>query len=45
MSRVARLNGQQETFEETGMRYRARELVYSSRAHSKWGASGPRRKI
>jgi ATP-dependent RNA helicase RhlE len=45
MSRVARLNGQQETFAQTGMKTAAPRLVYSSRRGGKWGPSRPRRKI
>jgi len=46
MSRVARLNGQHETFVETGMKTAAPKLVYSSRRRSsKWGPVRPRRKI
>jgi ATP-dependent RNA helicase RhlE len=46
VSRVARMNGQHETFEATGMKTAAPKLVYSSkRRNSKWGASRPRRKI
>jgi ATP-dependent RNA helicase RhlE len=46
MSRVARLNGQHETFVETGMKTAAPKLVYSSRRRgSKWGPTRPRRKI
>jgi len=45
MSRVARLNGQHETFASTGMRTAAPKLVYSSRRRGKWGTSRPRRKI
>jgi superfamily II DNA/RNA helicase len=46
MSRVARLNGQHETFAETGMKTAAPRLVYSSRRrNSKWGPVRPRRKI
>jgi superfamily II DNA/RNA helicase len=46
VSRVARLNGQHERFEETGMRVAAPRLVYSSRrGGSKWGPVRPRRKI
>ena len=46
MSRVARLNGQHETFAETGMKTAAPKLVYSSRRRgSKWGPVRPRRKI
>ena len=46
MSRVARLNGQHETFAETGMKTAAPKLVYSSRRRgSKWGPVRQRRKI
>ena len=46
MSRVARLNGQHETFAETGMKTAAPRLVYSSRRrNSKWGPVRPRLKI
>jgi superfamily II DNA/RNA helicase len=46
MSRVARLNGHHERFEETGMKTAAPRLVYSSRKRSsKWGPTRPRRKI
>jgi superfamily II DNA/RNA helicase len=45
MSRVARLNGQHETFASTGMRTAAPKLVYSSRRRGAWGTSRPRRKI
>ena len=45
MSRVARLNGQHETFVSTGMKTAAPRLVYSSRRGGKWGPSRPRRKI
>jgi superfamily II DNA/RNA helicase len=46
MSRVARLNGQHDTFVETGMTSAAPRLVYSSRrGNSKWGPVRPRRKI
>jgi superfamily II DNA/RNA helicase len=46
VSRVARLNGQMERFEETGMKVAAPKLVYSSRRRgSKWGAPTTRRKI
>jgi len=46
MSRVARLNGQHETFVETGMKTAAPKLVYSSRRRSsKWGPVRARRKI
>ena len=46
VSRVARLNGQTDKFEETGMKIAAPKLVYSSRGrNSKWGPVRPRRKI
>ena len=46
VSRVARLNGQSERFEQTGMRVAPPRVVYSSRRrNSKWGPSRPRRKI
>ncbi len=45
MSRVARLNGQHETFAETGMRTAPAKLVYSSRRRGAWGAKRPQRKI
>ena len=45
MSRVARLNGQQETFAQTGMRTAPAKLVYSSRRRGAWGAKRPQRKI
>jgi hypothetical protein len=46
MSRVARLNGQRESFEESGLKTAAPRLVYSSRRrNSKWGPTKPRRKI
>ncbi len=46
VSRVARLNGQTEKFERTGMKVAAPRVVYSSRRrNSKWGSSRPRRKI
>jgi superfamily II DNA/RNA helicase len=46
VSRVARLNGQQERFAETGMRVAPARVVYSGRRRgSKWGPSRPRRKI
>ena len=46
VSRVARLNGQSEKFEQTGMRVAAPRVVYSSRRrNSKWGPTRPRRKI
>jgi superfamily II DNA/RNA helicase len=46
VSRVARLHGQQEVWEQTGMRTAAPRLVYSSRRrNSRWGAPRQRRKI
>ena len=45
MSRVARLNGQHETFVSTGMKTGAPRLVYSSRGRGAWGSTRPRRKI
>ncbi len=46
VSRVARLNGHHDKWEETGMKTAAPKLVYSSkRRNSKWGPSRPRRKI
>ena len=45
MSRVARLNGQHETFVSTGMKTAAPRLVYSSRRRGKWGSRRPQRKI
>jgi len=46
VSRVARLNGHQERFEETGMRVAPPRVVYSGRRRgSKWGPTRPRRKI
>jgi superfamily II DNA/RNA helicase len=45
MSRVARLNGQHETFARTGMKTAAPRLVYSSRGRGAWGSRRPRRKI
>jgi superfamily II DNA/RNA helicase len=46
VSRVARLNGQQERFAETGMRSAAPRIVYSSRTRrSRWGAAGPRTRL
>jgi superfamily II DNA/RNA helicase len=46
VSRVARLHGQHERFEASGMRSAPPRLVYSSRRrNSKWGPSRPRRKI
>ena len=42
VSRVARLNGQHDKWEETGMTVAAPRLVYSSRKRgSKWGPVGP----
>ena len=45
MSRVARLNGQHDTFVSTGMKTAAPRLVYSSRGRGKWGSRRPQRKI
>ncbi len=46
VSRVARLNGHQERFAETGMRTAPPKLVYSGRGRgSKWGPTRARRKI
>ncbi len=46
VSRVARLNGHQERFEQTGMRTAPPKLVYSGRNRgSKWGPTRPKRKI
>jgi ATP-dependent RNA helicase RhlE len=46
VGRVARLNGQRERFEETGMRAAAPRLVYSGRRRgSKWGPARPRSKL
>jgi superfamily II DNA/RNA helicase len=46
VSRVARLNGQHDKWEETGMKVAAPRLVYSSRKRgSKWGPTRTRRKI
>jgi superfamily II DNA/RNA helicase len=46
VSRVARLNGQHESFAQTGMRVAPPRLVYSGRSRgSKWGAPRARRKI
>ncbi len=46
VSRVARLNGHAERFEQTGMRVAPPKLVYSGRRRgSKWGPTRPRRKI
>jgi superfamily II DNA/RNA helicase len=46
VSRVARLNGHHEKWEETGMKVAAPKLVYSGRKRgSKWGPTRARRKI
>jgi ATP-dependent RNA helicase RhlE len=46
VSRVARLNGQTDKWEETGMKVAAPKLIYSGRKRgSKWGPTRPRRKI
>jgi len=46
VSRVARLNGQSERFEETGMKVAPPKLLYTSRKRgSKWGPVRPQRKI
>ncbi|MBI4171510.1 MAG: hypothetical protein HY511_01995, partial [Actinobacteria bacterium] len=46
VGRVARLNGHEETYAETGMRSAPPKLVYASkRRNSKWGAPRQRRKI
>ena len=46
VSRVARLNGQTDKWEETGMKVAAPKLLYSGRKRgSKWGPTRPRRKI
>jgi superfamily II DNA/RNA helicase len=46
VSRVARLNGHHEKWEETGMKVAAPKLLYSGRKRgSKWGPTRPRRKI
>ena len=45
MSRVARLNGQHETFASTGMRTAAPKLVYTSRRRGGWGSATSRRKV
>ena len=42
MSRVARLNGQHETFASTGMRTAAPKLVYTSRRRGGWGSANSR---
>ena len=44
MSRVARLNGQHETFASTGMTSAAPRLVYSSRRRGGWGSARTRRR-
>jgi ATP-dependent RNA helicase RhlE len=44
MSRVARLNGQHETFAETGMKTAAPRLLYSSRRRGGWGSARTRRR-
>ncbi len=44
MSRVARLNGQHESFAETGMRTAAPKLVYTSRRRGGWGSARTRRR-
>ena len=46
VSRVARLNGHTDKWEETGMKVAAPKLLYSGRKRgSKWGPTRPRRKI
>jgi superfamily II DNA/RNA helicase len=46
VGRVARLNGQHERFEQTGMKAGAARVVYTSRRrNSRWGPTRPRRKI
>ena len=46
VGRVARLNGQHERFEQTGMKAGAPRVVYTSRRrNSRWGPTRPRRKI
>jgi superfamily II DNA/RNA helicase len=46
VSRVARLNGHHDAYEETGMTVAAPKLVYSSRKRgSKWGPVRSRRKV
>ena len=42
MSRVARLNGQHETFASTGMKTASPRLVYSSRRRGGWGSARAR---
>ena len=44
MSRVARLNGQHESFAGTGMRTAAPKLVYTSRRRGGWGSARTRRR-
>ncbi len=44
MSRVARLNGQHETFVSTGMKTAAPRLLYSSRRRGGWGSARTRRR-
>ena len=44
MSRVARLNGQHDTFASTGMTSAAPRLVYSSRRRGGWGSARTRRR-
>jgi superfamily II DNA/RNA helicase len=44
MSRVARLNGQHETFASTGMKTAAPRLLYSSRRRGGWGSAKTRRR-
>jgi superfamily II DNA/RNA helicase len=44
VSRVARLNGQHDTFASTGMRTAAPRLLYSSRRRGAWGSARPRRR-
>ena len=44
MSRVARLNGQHDTFASTGMTTASPRLVYSSRRRGGWGSARTRRR-
>jgi len=44
VSRVARLNGQHETFVSTGMRTATPRLVYASRRRGGWGSARSRRR-
>jgi len=44
MSRVARLNGQHETFASTGMKTAAPRLLYTSRRRGGWGSTRQRRR-